>query len=283
MNVIHRALANLAQAIERPPETLSSERLAKFLRCQRLAYQCALDIARELQVGWTEKQTARLMDTYLQDHGVKLFFHKSFAWFGDRTGFHGFKSYKDFMPSARRLCPEDVVILDTAPVLDGVAADIGYTFCLSENLELVRAKKFLLQMREEIPKLFMSKMTTAEIWKKVDLEMQKAGYSNAHAKYPFSVLGHRLHEVPFASFSGAVRPFSLQTYLLFLSKGIYPDLLGPLHKGRKEGLWAIEPHLGTPQFGAKFEEILVVEKDKSYWLDEQVPHIQEARELKYAK
>lgn len=39
-----------------------------------------------------------------------------------------------------------------------------------------------------------------------------------------------------------------------------------------QGLWAIEPHIGAQGFGAKFEELLVVEPDRAFWLDDDVPH-----------
>src|SRR5262249_60087328 len=40
------------------------------------------------------------------------------------------------------------------------------------------------------------------------------------------------------------------------------------------GLWAIEPHLGGTGFGAKFEELLVVEPGgRAFWLDDDLPHV----------
>jgi hypothetical protein len=63
---------------------------------------------------------------------------------------------------------------------------------------------------------------------------------------------------------------------MFLSRGLFPEILTPWHKGDKYGLWAIEPHVGVTGeggFGAKFEEILVVTPERIYWLDEDVPHM----------
>jgi hypothetical protein len=53
-----------------------------------------------------------------------------------------------------------------------------------------------------------------------------------------------------------------------ISRLLYPETLGPLHHGPKTGVWAIEPHLRAGDFGCKFEELLVVEKDRAYWLDD---------------
>ena len=38
--------------------------------------------------------------------------------------------------------------------------------------------------------------------------------------------------------------------------------------GDLNGLWAIEPHLGTENFGIKFEEMIWVDNNEVYWLSE---------------
>src|SRR5262245_42021193 len=96
----------------------SAEELEGFKRCQRLAYDCAEHVAGELKPGWSEKRAARLMDEYLRDHGARGYFHRSFAWFGERSGFEGIARVWDFLPTHRAYREEDVVILDTAPVLE---------------------------------------------------------------------------------------------------------------------------------------------------------------------
>ncbi len=42
------------------------------------------------------------------------------------------------------------------------------------------------------------------------------------------------------------------------------------------GLWAVEPHIGLHGVGVKWEELLVISDNGAYWLDDQVPHVQEA-------
>jgi len=39
------------------------------------------------------------------------------------------------------------------------------------------------------------------------------------------------------------------------------------------GVWAVEPHLGAGGIGAKFEELLVVDEDGVYWLDDDLPNV----------
>jgi Xaa-Pro aminopeptidase len=251
----------------------SEGELQSYRNAQKLAYRCALEIGRELREGWTEKRTSTLMDTWLKDHGVKSAFHKSFAWFGDRTRFKNFHRYDDFLPSSNVLRAGDVIVLDTAPVVDGYVADIGFSFALQPHPELARARKLLLDFRTELPLLFGSFMSSAEIWTKVDERLKEEGFANCHKQYPFGVLGHRVHEVPFRDFPSLLRPFGWHAYWALLSRGLFPELLGPWHVGEKTGLWALEPHLGGEGFGAKFEEILVVDEEGARWLDDEVPHV----------
>ncbi len=252
--------------------TPTKENLAGFRKAQRLAFQCATDITKEIKPGWTEKQTAKLMDTYLRDNGVKSFFHKSFAWFAERTRFENFTNYFHFMPSNRVLQENDPIILDTAPILDGFAADIGYSYCLNPSKEFKQAQEDLRFYRKKIRDLFASSSTTAEIWKIIDEDFKSKNYTNCHKKYPFGVLGHRLHKMPFTHLPGVTIPFSLHSYFALISRGLFPELLSETHEGSKLGIWAIEPHVGAKGFGAKFEEILVVDNNEVYWLDEDVPH-----------
>jgi hypothetical protein len=257
-------------------QATSREDLEGFLRAQRLGYECVVEVSKIIQPGWTEKKTAQMMDTFLHDYGIRSFFHRSFAWFGDRTKFHEFKTYLDFLPSKRQLNEKDVVILDTAPIFQSYGGDIGYTFTLQPHPGLEQAKRDLLDLRVLIQELFSQEVPTSRIWRRVDTEIKLRGYENCYEKYPFSVLGHRLHKVPLAGLPSFVRPFGWQSYWGLLSRGLLPELLSREHSGDATGVWAIEPHLGGKDFGAKFEEILVVEKGKAYWLDEEVPHILEA-------
>jgi Xaa-Pro aminopeptidase len=264
----------LARVSEPSTQTVTEEDAQGFLRSQKLAYECAVAIGRELQPGWTERRTAELMDIFLRDHGVKTFFHHSFAWFGDRASFQGFRHYWDFMPSStRRLEEGQVIILDTAPVVEGYAGDIGFAFAKEPHAELKQARDHLLNMRGELLELFSSTDSPKEIWSKIDQRIHDLGFQNCHEKYPLGALGHRLHRVPLANLPGIGIPFTLHAYWSLLSRGLFPEVLGPWHEGQKEGLWAIEPHFGNESFGIKFEEILVVKNGKATWLQDDPPHV----------
>ncbi len=270
-------------------KTPTEEEKSGFLKAQRLAYQCVTETEKEMQEGWTEIQTVKRMDTFLKDHGVKAFLHRPFAWFGEHARFDGFKRFTQFHPSKKRLTSHESFILDVSPVVDGYIGDIGYSSCLSSNPELDSGMEYLLKLRKEIPKYFASSMSAAEIWWKIDQDAKQNGFDNVHSLYPFAVLGHRVYKVHLPNISFPLLPisfaswFSLQGSYEFLTHKVLPELLTPDHAGDKTGLWAVEPHLGKGKVGFKFEEILVVEKDRAYWLDEEVPHVKKERRLQETK
>lgn len=237
------------------------------LRAQRLAFQAVREVASFIQEGWTEIQAAQMINRYLKDAGVVSSFHHGFAWFGERCGFEGIKSYKDFMPSHRVIRPGEAFILDVAPIFRGYVSDIGYTSSLGENQEVAKAIELLKYFREEIPKKFMEKNTGGEIWKWIEHQIEANGYANAYKKYPFSVVGHRVHRVPEWSPQFKYMNFGWQSFWSIASRGVFGQLLNQNFEGDLVGLWAIEPHLSGKTFGAKFEEILVVSETESYWLD----------------
>lgn len=257
------------------PRALSNADLCGYRNAQKLAFEAVRSVASLIQPGWTEQQAAILIDTYLRDCGVSSFFHFSFVWFGNRTKFQGISSYSQFQPSQKRLKEDDVFILDVAPVLNKYAADIGYSGCLVPREDFKAASDFLAKLKKLIPSLFLECASGSEVWRRIDAAIRENGYENIHARYPFSVLGHRLHRVTSEQNIFSLLHFGWQSYVDFLSRGLFTQLLSPEFEGNLSGLWAIEPHIATPGddgFGVKFEEILVVEKSKVYWLAKNSDH-----------
>ncbi len=77
-----------------------------------------------------------------------------------------------------------------------------------------------------------------------------------------------MHQVAEVHMGLTVINFEWQSYWSLLSRGLFGQLYNENFEGDFTGLWAIEPHLGANTFGAKFEEILVVTKEKAYWLEQ---------------
>jgi Xaa-Pro aminopeptidase len=277
-------------------ETFSREEVERIKALQRLAYDCAEEVAAGLAPGVTEREAARRLGDALKARGVQGFFHAPFAWFGDRSGFAGFSAPRllrprenlafaqQFFPTDRRLEVGMPAILDVGPILDGLCADIGYAFTVGPHPEAARAHAFLLELREQILDGVRAGRTMRAIYHAVDDAIVRAGYESAHALYPSRVLGHRVGRIPFArARSLIVKGFDARTYLYF--GGLLLDMLPRLHatplwNGTRladeppaPGLWAIEPHIRRGAFGSKWEEILVVDDAGARWLDDDLPHV----------
>jgi Xaa-Pro aminopeptidase len=251
---------------------------------QRLAYDCVLDTRKKLQIGMTEKDVASIMENFFLERGHKVFFHRPFAWFGDRTNFTGFKKPSlsspglEFMPSDRRLEDGMPVTLDVAPSVKGLAVDIGYSFSFGENAPVEKARKDLLDFREIILKAAKERIPIKDLYARVEERINELNYQNCHSFYPLGVLGHKIGKLPLLGLPKiSVMGFHPQAYLYLLKEmGMGAALL--THNESRPmgpGLWAVEPHIGRDGFGVKFEEILVVTKTDAYWLDEQLPHVTE--------
>jgi hypothetical protein len=242
------------------------DEVAGYLRSQTLAQDCALEIGRLIQPGWSEKQAVKAMDVWLRDHGVRSYFHKPFAWWGCRSRFDGISTYRAYQATDRRLSEGEIFILDVAPIVDGFISDIGMSGVVGGNTAFDEGVQFLMDLRREIPELVTSMNHGASVWNAVDQKITAAGYENIHVKYPFGVLGHRVYRTESAGDIGILN-FGWQSFWEITSRGIFGQLLNADFSGSMEGLWAIEPQIGGDRWGMKFEEILVVESGKARWLN----------------
>jgi hypothetical protein len=255
------------------PTDLSRETKEQFLKAQQTAYACAKEVSQLLREGMTEEQTTLLMETYLHDHHVSHFFHHSYAWFGPRTTFAGMFKPAHFLPTKRPIREGESFILDVAPIVEGVCVDIGATGILGNQ----RHPHYdtLLELRELIPLLFMKAQKVQDFYQQVNDWISERDFLNAHLLYPQGVLGHRLHRLHQWQQWGklsekmVIYGFGPQSLTSLLSRGIFSELINQHNAGDKRGLWAIEPHIATKdrQIGAKFEEILVCDGEKAWWLN----------------
>jgi Xaa-Pro aminopeptidase len=224
---------------------------------------------------------------WLYARGVKDWFHRPFAWFGDRTAFVDFKIPLQFFPTNRRLEAGMPFILDMAPVYRGYTADIGYSGCLGLNPVHDKLLADLEEHRALILREVRGRRTLREIYEDVDRLMVRQGYANRHRAYPFGVIAHKVDRVRERRFAPTLFGFGTESL-----KGLASDALHGHRDGwsplwspykfsdhpPKPGLWAVEPHLGFRGTGAKFEEILVVTdsrdpEESAFWLDDDLPHV----------
>ncbi len=258
---------------------------------QKLAYECAESVAASLEAGVTEKEAARRLRVACEARGADDWFHLPFAWFGDRTAFAGFRHPLQFFPTNRRLRAGMPFILDCAPVVRGVAADVGYSSALGGNDTVERILDDLLEHRALILDLVRKRRTLAEVYLAVGDRLAAQGYQSRHRAYPFGVLAHRIVPMSATPGRGTFGRFGTKT-LLSLGRSALAGMRGgfsPLWSGWRfsdhpptPGLWAVEPHFGKGDVGAKFEELLVITATDAYWLDDDLPHVRRARHEKAA-
>lgn len=271
-----------------PPRTpiagpaLDADLLDRFRSVQQLAYGAAAEVASGLRAGVTERQAASRLQALLIQRGVDDWFHRPFAWFGPRTAFRHFRLPHQFLPSGRRLGPGEAFILDVAPVVAGVTADIGYTGSLGPNPAVDRILDDLAAHRALIVDRVRAGQSLREVYEAVDHLAAAQGYANRHHAYPGHVLAHEVR--PLGSGPGVGTAFRFgRRHLRSLAGSIAAgrrEGWSPLWSGDRRsghppvpGLWAVEPHLGLRGVGAKFEELLVVTADDAYWLDDDLPHV----------
>ena len=256
--------------------------LDEFRDLQRLAYQCAEEVAVGLRPGVTERQAVGRMRRWLTEAGVTDWFHTPFAWFGDRTAFTGFRFLHQFLPTDRALDEGMPYILDCAPVLGGACADIGYTGVIGANPLLDLVMDSLAEHRALILESVRAGCSLAEIYRQVDRLAERQGFTNRHRAYPGRVLAHRVEPLVPGPSRGSAVTFGVRQ-LRAVAGGVaggFRERTSPLwndgpHSDHPAtpGLWAVEPHLGFNGVGAKFEELLVVTEGGADWLDDDLPHL----------
>lgn len=262
-----------------------------FRAAQRLAYACAAAIHAELRPGITEREVAAKMKVWLADHGATDCLHQPFAWFGHRTAFRGLIGVNQlrgfnpaFFPSGKVLEENMPFILDCAPTLNGYTADIGYAGVLGENKILDQLMDDLAPHRQLIIEMIRERRLMSEVSQAVDSLCIKQGVEARHHAYPFSVLAHRVEKLPDSPIAPkiSVGRFGIRSVLSLGRETLQGVKEGwsPLWASHQRsahapvpGLWAVEPHLGFRDVGAKFEELLVITEDDAFWLDDDVPHV----------
>ncbi|MBQ0797393.1 M24 family metallopeptidase [Zhongshania sp.] len=271
------------------------DELEGFKTAQSLAYDVVRQVGNELQTGITEREACKRISALLAEHGVTDMFHEPFAWFCSRTAFKDIKKDSDFQATDRSLKKGMAVILDVAPIFDGYACDIAYSFSFGNNPDVEAMQKVLIECRDFILKSVRARKSMRLIYRELDGLIASRGFVNVHRLYPERVLAHRV-----ARFEGSrsqrflqryrVMGYGLPVYVWLLGKAalakIIPSIQSPLWNDGAEsdhaplpGVWAVEPHIATPNYsaGAKWEEILVVTDEEAFWLDDDVPHCQLAR------
>ena len=263
----------------------SAAQLDRFRSHQRASFALLEEVAAGLAPGVSEREaTLRLTRAY-RALGVRSYFHLPVALFGARTALPGRWRLRHFWPTRTRLKEGDAIILDASPIFEGYLVDTSFSTRLGDNPDHHRMMMDLAPFRAGIAARVREGASFRAIAAETDERIRAMGYENRHQAHLEEVLGHRAVRIrrprPGWTYKKgfdvqALGWFALHT--LAAKKGLWR--FSPNWNAREtsdhapwDGLWAVEPHLGKGEVGAKWEELLVVQDGAVFWLDDDTPHL----------
>ena len=260
----------------------SARELDRFRALQRTCFGIQTELANELRPGVTERDVASELFRRYKDAGAGNFFHLPVALFGERTALPGRWGVGKFYPRDVPLASGDAVILDGAPLFDGFLVDTSFSFALGDRPGHAAMMRALVDEREKIRAEVEAGASFRAVAERVAEDCSRLGYEGVHEKHPGRVLGHRTLRVRGLG-SWRRQGFDAVSLgwfgLMSRIAGFLPEQ-SPLwncdpssEHAPTEGLWLVEPHFAAPGFGAKWEEILVIEPGSVRWLEPEPPHV----------
>ena len=262
----------------------TNQELGFFKQYQRESYRTLEQVNKNLKVGMTEIEAARMMRKAFHQQGVHSYFHVPVALFGERTGYPGDFGQLEALATDKKLEQGMAIILDAAPIYNGYIADTSFSTSFGENPQQSTLHKELQYFRNEILSMVKEQKTFKEIELAMNERIKLLGAENCHRKHIGEVMGHRVFMATgFLWKYFRFRQLSVRHvfWLIWKSiaskKGWINDSPNWNHRYTSkhkpfEGLWAVEPHFALNGIGVKFEEIMVITKDDAYWLDDELPH-----------
>ena len=279
----------------------SAAELDRFRQVQRLAYDMAGAVESQLSEGMTEAEVCRLLAEAQTARHVTQVFHRPYAWFGPRTvlgdgpgpeavgvldlASAGVLPYRSFLPTGATLADGVPLILDLAPVVQGIAADVGYSCVFGHNDTFDELDRGLARVRTFLTEGVRAGETMDALTRQLGGLARQRGWESCHEHYPDRALGHLVFPLGpepegrslLPGFGGAAAAGLLAAGRAALDDGgAYPVWNDTSRADYRPapGLWALEPHIARDGVGVKFEELLVVTEDDAYWLDDHLLHTQ---------
>lgn len=282
----------------------SAADLDRFRRVQRLAYDIALRVESQLQVGITEIEACTLVAAAQTEYEVIQVFHDPYVLFDGRTAL-GAGAHEEAETAIAPECPSnelapteqvlrdgDPAIIDVAPVAQGVSSDIAYSCVLGTNRAFKELDAGLARIRSFLRDGIASRASMLMLYHQLDELVAARGWESIHHRQADRALGHLVfpleHETDRPSPLPGWGAVAAETMLAAGIDALDHGTCYPLWNDSSftdypatPGLWAIEPHIGLDGVGVKFEELLVVTDDDAYWLDDDLPHVKRWAAARY--
>jgi hypothetical protein len=259
--------------------------LDRFRICQRASFAVLEEVAAGLLPGISEREATLRITRAYRARGVRSYFHLPVALFGARTALPGRWRLRDFWPTRYRLREGDAIILDAAPIFEGYLVDTSLSIRLGDNRDHHRMMMDLAPFRDLIAARVREGAPFRAIAIETDERIRAMAYENRHQAHLEQVLDHRAVRLrrPRPSWIynkgfdvQALGWFALHT--VAAKKGLWrfsPNWNANATSDHApwDGLWAVEPHFGRGDVGAKWEELLVIQDGAVFWLDDDNPHM----------
>jgi Xaa-Pro aminopeptidase len=273
--------------------------LERFRQVQRLAYDIALRVESQLQVGITEIEACTLVAAAQTEFEVIQVFHDPYVLFGGRTALGtgaesaaGMSPSNDLVPTNQVLRDGVPFIIDVAPVAHGVSSDIAYSCVLGTNQVFRELDAGLARIRSFLRDGIAARASMLVLYHELDELLASRGWESCHHRQADRALGHLVfpleHETgrptPLPGWGAVAAEKMLAAGIDALDHGTCYPLWNDssfTDYPATPGLWAIEPHIGLDGVGVKFEELLVVTDDDAYWLDDDLPHVKRWAAARY--
>jgi Xaa-Pro aminopeptidase len=277
----------------------SAADLDRFRRVQRLAYDIALRVESQLQVGITEIEACTLVAAAQTEFEVIQVFHDPYVLFDGRTVLGtGGESAAGVSPSNDLVATNQVLrdgapfIIDVAPVAHGVSSDIAYSCVRGTNQVFRELDSGLARIRSFLRDGIAARASMLVLYHELDELLASRGWESCHHRQADRALGHLVfpleHETgrptPLPGWGAVAAEKMLAAGIDALDHGTCYPLWNDssfTDYPATPGLWAIEPHIGLDGVGVKFEELLVVTGDDAYWLDDDLPHVKRWAAARY--
>ena len=279
----------------------SAADLDRFRQVQRLAYDIALRVESQLQVGITEVEACTLIAAAQTECEVIQVFHDPYVLFDGRTVLGtrdesaeraGVSPSTDLVPTNQPLRDGAPVIIDLAPVAHGVSSDVAYSCVLGTNAVFKELDAGLARIRSFLRDGIAARTSMLKLYHDLDERLAARGWESCHHRQADRALGHLVfpleHETDRSTPLPGWGAVAAEKLLAAGIDALDHETCYPLWNDSSftdypatPGLWAIEPHIGLDGVGVKFEELLVVTDDEVYWLDDDVPHVRRWTKARY--
>lgn len=202
-----------------------------FLRARSLAWEALREVAALVEAGMKEADVQALLKTALASRGSEKPWHKPVVRLGSDTT----KTFHPLSDPDLRLGKTDIFFLDIGPVWDGYEADVGDTFALGQDEEMIRCAEDSRVLFDIVRKEWKSSgRSGADLYSFAQDQAKQRGWDLV-----MDVDGHRLGDFPHhAHFRGGMSEVDFRP---------------------SADAWVLEIQLRHPkrEFGAFYEDLLL--------------------------